>query len=409
MPGYIRPRKGARGTTYQARWRPPGDGRDSERRVKTFKTKGAAKRWLTKLDSDHHGGSYVDPRRGDRPFPDVAAEWLVTKEHLDPRTYSDYQSALRTWYLSDRDPLDRRPPFRRAIGRFGTPQIEDWLRGFLPARSHRTMAKTYGVLRQVMAFAVRRGYIAIDPCLSVKLPARPRPDYDPDTGEFIEDEQPPITILSKSEITKLAEAMPTPGYKAAVAFDAWMGLRAGELWALKRKDINPLTGQVHVRRAWKEVNGKHRGNQRRYFLGPVKTKAGKRDIHMPEHIKRLMTEHLASVAADPEAFVFATPDRRPVRQSDFYKKVFKPAVRRVLPHKSQLRFHDLRHTAASFILAVHPNLFLVMQRLGHASMTTTTQTYGHLVGDVDAALAVALDQFYAGSVNVQPLHAAGTP
>jgi integrase len=36
-----------------------------------------------------------------------------------------------------------------------------------------------------------------------------------------------------------------------------------------------------------------------------------------------------------------------------------------------------------------------MQRLGHASMTTTTKTYGHLVGDVDAMLATALDEFAA--------------
>jgi integrase len=122
-----------------------------------------------------------------------------------------------------------------------------------------------------------------------------------------------------------------------------------------------------------------------------------------------VADHLERVPADPDAFVFTTPDGRPVRQSDFYKKVFKPAVRSVLPYKTQLRFHDLRHTAASFVLAVHPNLFLVMQRLGHASMTTTTQTYGHLVGDVDAALAVALDQFYAASTNMQRLHAAGKP
>jgi integrase len=55
-----------------------------------------------------------------------------------------------------------------------------------------------------------------------------------------------------------------------------MGLRAGELWALKRKDVDLLHGGVHVRRAWKEVNGSHRGEAKRYFLDPLKTKAGKR-------------------------------------------------------------------------------------------------------------------------------------
>jgi integrase len=115
---------------------------------------------------------------------------------------------------------------------------------------------------------------------------------------------------------------------------------------------------------------------------------------MPAFIAKLLADYMAIfVGPDPDAWLFPTPDGKPVRQSAFYKRVFKPAVRSTLPDKQQLRFHDLRHTAASFILAVHPNPFLVMKRLGHASMVTTTKTYGHLVGDVDAMLATALDDF----------------
>ena len=90
--------------------------------------------------------------------------------------------------------------------------------------------------------------------------------------------------------------------------------------------------------------------------------------------------------ADPEAWLFPDPDGKPVRQSAFYKRIFKPAVK-----------------------TAHPNLFLVMKRLGHASMVTTTTTYGHLVGDVDAMLATALDDFNKQPDRAVQLPAALTP
>lgn len=387
MPGHIRVRQNKNGTTYQGLWRPPGDGRDSERRSRTFKTKKAAKQWIANVEAAAHAGAYVDPRKGEKLFATVAAEWLADKEpDVEPRTHSDYASTTRTWLTGDEDPTGARPPFRSQIGRITAGQIETWLRRIVAHRSHRTMAKTYGVFAQIMSFATRRGYIAFNPCVNVKLPRRQRADYDPDTGDYIEQEPPAIVVLDKAEITALADAMPNPTYAMALTFDAWMGLRASELWALKLKDVDLLHGGVHVRRAWKKAD-------RRHYLGPLKTNAGRRYIAMPAFLATMVSDYMAELPADPESWLFPDPDGGPVRQNGFYKSVFKPAVRATLPDKSQLRFHDLRHTAASFILAVHPNLFLVMKRLGHASMVTTTKTYGHLVGDVDAMLATALDQF----------------
>jgi integrase len=388
MPGHIRPRRNKNGTTYQALWRPPGDGRDSERRSKTFRTKKDANHWIAKTEAAAHAGSYVDPRKGEKLFGTVANEWLADKEHdVEPRTHADYASTIRTWLTAPDDPTGARPPFRGQIGRITAGQIEDWLRRIARHRSHRTMAKTYGVFAQIMAFATRRGYLAFNPCVNVKMPRRPRADYDPDTGEYIEQQPPAIVVLTRAEITALADAMPTTAYATALTFDAWMGLRASELWALKLKDIDLLHGGVHVRRAWKEVNN-------RFYLGPLKSHAGRRYIAMPSFITDLLATYIEDAGiSHPESWLFPDEDGEPVRQNRFYKQVFKPAVKAVLPDKSQLRFHDLRHTAASFILAVHPNLFLVMKRLGHASITTTTKTYGHLVGDVDAMLATALDDF----------------
>jgi integrase len=88
--------------------------------------------------------------------------------------------------------------------------------------------------------------------------------------------------------------------------------------------------------------------------------------------------------AAPEALIFTTPSGKPVRHNLFYRRVFQPAAREALPgladyeHKRRLTFHDMRHTAASHMLAVSGgNFYLVKERLGHEDIQTTVNTTGN--------------------------------
>ena len=96
-----------------------------------------------------------------------------------------------------------------------------------------------------------------------------------------------------------------------------------------------------------------------------------------------------------------------------YKRVFQPAVKATLPayadykNKRGLRWHDLRHTCASLSLAVAPNLYVVMNNLGHDDIKTTINTYGHMLPSVDAALADGLTALYEAD-NVVQLRATGS-
>jgi hypothetical protein len=136
----------------------------------------------------------------------------------------------------------------------------------------------------------------------------------------------------------------------------------------------------------------------------------------------MLEDHLSQPApggSGPDDLVFTTPSGLPVRHGLFYRRIFKAAVTSgtcsgcgaavsvadpcaeceddtpvewTLPAtKHGLRFHDLRHTCASLSLAVAPNPYAVMKRLGHEDIKTTINTYGHLFPDVDAALARELD------------------
>ena len=100
-------------------------------------------------------------------------------------------------------------------------------------------------------------------------------------------------------------------------------------------------------------------------------------------------------AADADRLLFTSPDGHPVRHGNFYRRVFRPAVKCALPAELHaLRWHDLRHTAASLSLALTPNLHVVKERLGHEDIRTTINIYGHLLPNVDAALADALGAMF---------------
>jgi site-specific recombinase XerC len=105
----------------------------------------------------------------------------------------------------------------------------------------------------------------------------------------------------------------------------------------------------------------------------------------------------------------ANPDRA-IHQVAWLRNHFKPAVRRVLPdradysNKRGLRFHDLRHSYASFLIARGAHLEAVRTLLGHASIVTT-QRYAHLAPDVYDALAASLGGEPAAPAAVAELRA----
>jgi integrase len=121
-------------------------------------------------------------------------------------------------------------------------------------------------------------------------------------------------------------------------------------------------------------------------------------MKLPAPIIALLKEHLAAFPGGADDLVFTTKRGAPIRHTLFYKRVFKPAVKTALPERlHRLRWHDLRHTAASLSLAVEPNLHTVKVRLGHEDIQTTVNIYGHLLPSTDAALADGLAAMFEGA------------
>jgi integrase len=184
-----------------------------------------------------------------------------------------------------------------------------------------------------------------------------------------------------AQVATMAAAMPDR-YRAAVAVAAWSGLRAGELFALRRGDVDLEHGSVRVDRAQVEVPG------RPVTYGPPKGVMGARTVHLPKQVAVVLATHLAEfVPHRTDALVFATKGGAPVRsaqRSAMFARARKAAGR------DDLRWHDLRHTGATLAAHTGASLAELQRRLGH-STARAALIYQHASDERDRELAARLN------------------
>jgi integrase len=380
MAGHIRKRKRADGaTTYQARIPSPANRRKDI--VETFERKREAERWLCTTAGAINRGDFIDPRRGETRFSAIAEEWRDTWADLAPKTQVGYASILNRHVL---------PAFGTARVSSITPKdVQDFANLLATSHSPSTVRRVMDVLRNVLRVAVERRYISAAPCVGVRLARM-------GGARRVE-----ISPLTHHEIRALVRGLPEH-WRLPVLLDAYTGLRAGELWALRRRDVDALRGELSVNEAIKEVTAaaavKVPAGQRitgSLITGPTKTSAERR-ISVPAFLRDLLAEHLARPLPGgdgPDAFIFTTAAGSAVRHNLFYKRVFAPVAAATFPGRA-LRFHDLRHTCAAWLIDAGAHPLQIKLRLGHKEIRTTMDTYGHLFPSAEPELADLLDAGY---------------
>ncbi len=91
-----------------------------------------------------------------------------------------------------------------------------------------------------------------------------------------------------------------------------------------------------------------------------------------------------------DEWVFPSPEGGFLRYDNFTKRVWLPAIQRA--DLAPLKFHELRHTAAAFVIDDGADPLQVKRRMGHEDIRTTYNLYGHLFPDREDALVAALDE-----------------
>ena len=337
---------------YQVRFTDPNGDRRNART--TFATKAAAEFELTRIRGAVESGTWhVDetPQAGDLDprtitLRELANHWRSQQvsskgNPLSPTTLREYQRLIESTLRTFADqPI-------RAITR---QQIEKWRAPELRRAPNQTV-KAYKHLKTLMTWAHKRSWVAVNPC-------------DIERGSAYTPSEPPAPTKVQVEIM-LDSA--SEQFKVVIALAAFGGLRKGEIFELRRKDLVAIEDQAE---RWVQVSVQRGviwdGGQA--VVRKPKSEAGIRTLLLPLRISDLVLAHLRTIPIDPESLLFT---RKALSNDHWGKYDLNPLWRKVRAQAGfQGRFHSLRTFAATEFAKLNPTSQELMDRFGHRDIKT---------------------------------------
>jgi integrase len=336
-----------------------------------------AQRHLTEKLRELDTGSFVKPTKETKQtLRAYLASWLDSKR-ANPRTLSDYRWLVKKYiheHTIGRVQLEQVSP--AAVRRL---YLDLQAQGLSP----RTVQYLHSVLRQALGQAVEDGLLARNPA-------------DKRARKVLEKvERSEKQVLSLAGAQVFIQAVQTDRYGALWLLLLDTGLRPGEALGLKWSDLDGNV--IRVQRALKEPRLKGET----WRLERPKTKQAVRSVPLmrstvdalKEYRKKQLElrlkagEHWAD-GCDPD-LIFTTEIGTYLRKSNLHRRHFKPILKAAkLP---DMRIYDLRHSAATILLALGENPKVVQERLGHRDVKLTLDTYSHVVEGLQAQATAKLE------------------
>jgi integrase len=239
-----------------------------------------------------------------------------------------------------------------------------------------TAAYVLGTLSTALNQAVDDELIPRNPVRSVKKP---------------KSRKPKMRVLSAEQAAALVEGVRSTRYEALYAVAVYLGLRQGELAALTWPDVDPEKGLLAVRRSVATDRAGERWSA---------TKSGEeQEIILPEHIAASLIHHRKIQAEEKLAagptwrnpdLVFPNTKGGVNRRATVYENFQRHRERAGLP---EMRFHDLRDTAATLMIRGGVDVRTVADILGHADPAMTLRRYAHVLPDMRERAANLIDSY----------------
>jgi len=211
--------------------------------------------------------------------------------------------------------------------------------------------------------------------------------------------QSEMQTWNEDEIMRFLEAAKATPYYALFYTAIFTGMRRSELMALRWQDVDFILSQIYVNRSM------HQLRDGSFIFRSPKTAKGRRLVAMPPSAILVLQDHYNKVAQDRKVLgvtlkdddlVFGEADGRPMRPNRITRAWPMLAASAGL---KVIRLHDARHTHASIMLkkGIHPKI--VQERLGHASIAITLDTYSHVSPGLQAAAAKSFDEAFPNNYN----------
>ncbi len=317
------------------------------------------------------GALGIDEPSAARPFSTYFKAWLATyaRTHCKASTCKEYDSAYRIHLLphfGDRD-----------IAEITRDDVKALAYGLqTKGRARATVRAVLAPLREMYSHAIEDGHVSANPATRVlkrsRLDAGARRAAD---------------FLTREELAHLLTTCREhfPRYYPFVLLLARTGMRLGEALALQWDDIDWHGRFAEVRRSLSRgsTTAPKSGKSRRVDLSA--------QLVDTLRVLRVASQKraLRDGRGELPAVVFASDAATPLDGDNFRRRVWPRLFAKA--ELREMRIHDLRHTYASLLIGQGESLTYVKEQLGHASIQTTVDVYGHLVPGGNRAAVDRLD------------------
>ncbi len=343
------------GKRYQVRYRKP-DGKQTKKRG--FRRKVDAEQFSHTVEVKKLTGEYIAPSMGRLTLGELGPKWIARQVHIKPSWAERIDSIWRTHI---------EPHWgARQLASIERSEIKDWIAGIKRAPS--TVADIHTVLSQMLDEAVEEKRIPANPAAKLDLPRRQPVEHN---------------YLTHDQVAALTAEAKWP---EIVMLLAYSGMRWGEMAALRPRDVDLERKRIRIGRSASKVNS-------RSVIGTPKTWEI-RTVAVPAEVA-LLLRPVVVAQKNPNGLLWARPDGEPIRPPTT-THWFGAAVRRCIEASTPLdddgnptgpasfprvTAHQLRHTAASLMIASGAHVKTVQRQLGHKTATMTLDNYGHLFED----------------------------
>ncbi len=344
---------------------------------------------LDKLNRARHDRRNGLPVAADRQtLSEYLKAWLADiRPTVKPRTFERFEELIALHVL---------PGLAKVrLEKLGPAHVQNLLgRKLAEGLSASTVVSIRNVLRNSLNRALRWGLIGRNVATLVDAPRI---------------ERPPVRVLSVDEARKLIEAAKGERLEALYTVALALGLRKGEICALSWDNLDLDGARLSVVNSLQRIRDRHttEGPKTRLEIVETKTQKSQRTLPLPQyavkalraHRVRQMEARLAAGGAawhDHQGLVFTNPAGNlggpvePVLLGRDFRRLLKKAE---LP---RIKFHALRHSAASLMLAQGVPLKTIQEILGHSSLSVTSAFYCHLGDDLKRQAADAMDRALGG-------------
>ena len=336
------------------------------------KTKTAVRGELSRLIREHAAGMPVDVKR--QTVAQFLETWLedVAKKSVRPRTFNSYAMLVHRHIVPaiGRHQLEKLSP--QHVQKMLNDKVADGL-------SPRTVQYIRAVLRRALGQALKWGQVSRNVATLV----------DPPKSEHHD-----ITFMTPEQARMFLNTVRGDRLEALYSVALALGLRQSEALGLQWDNIDFANRTLSVRQSLQRIN-------RQLVLTSLKTARSRRVIPLPNNVLNALKEHRDRQSFERKTkgaawtndlnLVFTTPDGGPLDARAVVTQFKRYLSAAGLPN---MRWHDMRHSCASLMLAKGIDARTIMETLGHSQISTTMNTYSHVIPDLQRQAADRMDELF---------------